>query len=169
MPHYVNYRNEFRGHYALQGRPSATRLIEQDYFALPSILADLEKFAWCQRAAKKVGSGGLLHFNGRKVFIAPNLTGQSIKIFETLDGLEAEDEAGKFYFLPDYKTKICRPLEKFVCGSWIKDNSTYYFKPIRISKWLKSENQMSRVKTANNSRSICLKNDKGCSHLAVAQ
>lgn len=49
LPDYVSYRNRIRGHYALKGKPSVTRLSEQDYFALPCILDNLENFAWCER------------------------------------------------------------------------------------------------------------------------
>ena len=35
LPEYVRYRNEVRGHYALDGKPSTVRLREQDWFALP--------------------------------------------------------------------------------------------------------------------------------------
>lgn len=143
---YVDYRNGIRGHLALQGRPSATRLSEQDYFALPNILNKLENFAWCKRPSKKVGAGGSLHFNRRKVYLDAKLAGQKIKIFETLNGLEVEDETGKLYFLADYKTKICRPLEKLVCGIWIKDQSIYHFKRLRTSKRFDTNYQMLRVK-----------------------
>lgn len=143
---YVNYRNRIRGHYALKGKPSATRLSEQDYFALPKILDKLENFAWCERPSKKVGANGWLLFNRRKVCIDAKLAGQRIKIFETLNGLEAEDEMGKLYFLADYKSKICCPPEKLVCSVWIKDENTYRFKRLRTSKRLDANYQMLRVK-----------------------
>ncbi len=166
---YVNYRNQIRGHYALKGKPSATRLSEQDYFALPNILDKLENFAWCERPSIKVGANGLLHFNHRKVYIDANLAGQKIKLFETLSGLEVEDEMGKVYFLADYKTRICRPLEKLVCGSWIKDESVYHFKRLRTSKRLDTNYQMLRVKMIDDDDLHGALNDKNCSHLAVAQ
>jgi transposase InsO family protein len=157
---YVNYRNRIRGHYALKGKPSATRLSEQDYFALPNILDKLENFAWCERPSKKVGANGLLFFNRRRVYIDAKLAGQRIKIFETLDGLEVKDETGKLYFLADYKTKICCPLEKIVCGVWVKDQSVYHFKPIRQSKRMDARNQMLRVETVSNSGLHRVSSDK---------
>lgn len=164
LPEYVSYRNEVRGHFALEGKPSACRLKEQDYFALPNALNNLERFAHCERPTKRIGASGLMYFNGRRVYISPKLAGEKIKIFETLDGLEAEDKQGRLYFLPDYKTKICRLLERFVCGSWTKDDKTYYFKPIRVSKRLETENQMLRVQTKPNHASNC----ENRSHSAVA-
>jgi len=168
LPDYVDYRNEIRGHYALKGKASASRLKEQDFFALPHILNKMEGFAHCERAAKRVGVDGLMYFNQRKVYISPELAGQKIKIFETLDGLEAKDENGKLYFLPDYKTKICRPLWHYSDGAWQEDVSIYYFKPIRVSKRLETENQMLRVEETDGDSSICGSSDEIRSHLAVA-
>ncbi len=139
LPVYVDYRNQIRGHYALKGKPSVSRLSEQNYFALPNILDNLKNFAWCERPLKKVRADGLLVFNGRKVYIDIKLARQRIKIFETLDGLEAKDEIGKLYFLADYKTRICSPSEKLVCGSWIEDESIYHFKPICQSKRMETK------------------------------
>ena len=113
---------------------------------LTNILDKLENFAWCERPSKKVGADGWLLFNRRKVYIDAKLAGQRIKIFETLNGLEAEDEMGKLYFLADYKSKICCPPEKLVCGVWIKDENTYRFKRLRTSKRLDTNYQMLRVK-----------------------
>jgi len=59
-----------------------------------------------------------MYFNGRRVYISPGLlAGEKIKIFETLNGLEAEDGNRRLYFLPDYKTKICRPLRHYSDGA----------------------------------------------------
>ncbi len=168
LPDYIDYRNEIRGHLALKGKPSVSRLKEQDYFALPHILNKLEMFAHCQRAAKRVRADGLMYFNQRKVYISPELAGQKIKIFETLDGLEAEDENGRLYFLADYKTKICRPLWQFADEAWQEDVSIYYFKPIRISRRLEMENQMLRVEEVDNDNSNSDSSDKIRSHSAVA-
>lgn len=168
LPDYMDYRNRSRGHYALKGKPSITRLNEQDYFALPGILENLENFAWCERQSKRVGADGLLCFNQRKVYIDAKLAGQRIKIFETLNGLEAEDETGRFYFLADYKTRICRPSEKLVCGAWIKDDGIYHFKPIRQSKRMDVRNQVLRVEMTNKVNSNPDSNDENCSRLAVA-
>ena len=111
---------------------------------------------------------GLMYFNQRKVYISPELAGQKIKIFETLDGLEAEDERGRLYFLSDYKTKICRPLWHYSDGAWQEDVSIYYFKPIRVSKRLETENQRLRVEETNDDSSNCGSSDKICARSAVA-
>ena len=110
----------------------------------------------------------MLCFNRRKVYINLKLAGQRIKIFETLDGLEAEDNAGKLYFLADYKTRICRPSEKLVCGVWIKDESIYHFKRLQDSKRLDTEHQMLRVEAVSDSDLRRVSNDKNRPRLAVA-
>jgi putative transposase len=67
LPAYVEYRNQVRGHYALQGKPSSTRLQEQDFFALPSLLDRLESYAWCERGQKAVREQGRVRLYGREV------------------------------------------------------------------------------------------------------
>ena len=42
LPEYVHYRNHIRGHLALGGKPSITRLQEQDWFALLHFLGSLK-------------------------------------------------------------------------------------------------------------------------------
>ncbi len=75
-----------------------------------------------EHTTKRIRVSGLMYFNGRRVYISPGLlAGEKIKIFETLNGLEAED--GGLYFLPDYKTKICRPLRHYSDGAWQEDVS----------------------------------------------
>ena len=73
LPEYVEYRNTIRGHHALQGKPSSVRLAEQDFFALPYVLNNLEKFAWCERQPRTVGRDGLLRLYQRDIYINPKL------------------------------------------------------------------------------------------------
>ena len=167
LPEYVNYRNEIRGHLALDGKPSASRLNDQDFFALPHILANLEKFAWCRRGEKKVGPNGLMRFFQRNVYIYRKLAGQKIKIFETLDGLEAEDKNGKLYFLSDYKECTCRPFRQVNAGTWYDETRVYYFRPIRFSRRLETKNQMLRVEGIDGDTSICDSGDEIRSQSAV--
>lgn len=61
-----------------------------------------------------------MYINGRRIYISPRLlAGEKIEIFETLDWLE--DENSRFYFLSDYKIKICRPLRHYSDGAWQED------------------------------------------------
>lgn len=169
LPEYIKYRNEIRGHLALDGNPSVNRLHEQDFFALLRTLADLEKFAWCERGERRVGQNGLMRFFERNVYIFEKLAGQKINIFETLDGLEAEDANGRLHFLSDYKECICRPFWQFTAGAWKDRTRTYYFRPIRYSKRLEAENQMLRVKDVDFGSSNYGSSGETRSHSAVAQ
>jgi transposase len=65
LPEYVRYRNEVRGHYALRGKPSSTRLQEQDWFALPSVLDRLESFARYSLGSTSVELNGCIRLLGR--------------------------------------------------------------------------------------------------------
>lgn len=109
LPAYVRYRNEQRGHYALQGQPAITRVQEQHVFALPTVLAQLEGYAWCERGHKTVGPDGRVQVNGRTAKIAPRLSGQRLYLYETLDGLEAHTAEGTCYLLHNYRPDLCRP------------------------------------------------------------
>lgn len=103
LPEYMRYRNEVRGHYALSGRPSATRLQEQNWFALPSALDRLESFARRFLGTTLVGINGCFRALGRNAYIPRLRYGQRIALTETLDGLEAVTEDGRVYLLRDYR------------------------------------------------------------------
>jgi transposase InsO family protein len=129
LPAYVEYRNQVRGCYALQGKPSSTRLQEQNFYALPSVLDRLESYAWCARGHKTIGENGSMHLNSRWVYINPHLRGQQIELYETLEGLQAEDAEGKFYLLRNYRKEICPPL-----GMLREQTRAYYFQRIYHSR-----------------------------------
>jgi hypothetical protein len=109
LPAYLSYRNERRGHYALQGQPAITRVREQHFFALPTVLEQLEHYAWCERGQKTVGPDGRVKVNGRSANITPRLSGQRLDLYETLDGLEAQAADGTCYLLRNYRPELCRP------------------------------------------------------------
>ena len=57
-----------------------------------------------EHTTKRIRVSGLMYFNGRRVYISPELlAGEKIKIFETLKRLEAEN--GGLYFCPITKPK----------------------------------------------------------------
>ncbi|PYS50254.1 MAG: hypothetical protein DMF68_07785 [Acidobacteria bacterium] len=129
LPAYVEYRNQVRGHYALQGKPASTRLQEQNFYALSSVLDRLESYAWRARGHKIVGEHGSMHLNSRRVYINHHLSGQQIELYETLEGLQAEDAAGKLYLLRNYRKEICPPL------GMVRDQTrSYYFPRIYHSR-----------------------------------
>ena len=89
LPSYVQYRNEIRGHKALDGKPSITRLREQTRFALPEVLDRLESFACYEVSQTILPSDGMVRVLGRKGYVGEEFAGVEITLVETLEGLEA--------------------------------------------------------------------------------
>jgi hypothetical protein len=103
LPEYVRYRNEVRGHYALNGKPSMTRLEEQSWFALPSVLDNLEGYARHPLGSTKVDWSCCIRVLGRNGYIPKLRYGQRVSLTETLSGLEAKTEDGRVYLLRNYR------------------------------------------------------------------
>ncbi len=103
LPEYVRYRNEVRGHYALGGGASITRLQEQHWCVLPAVLDLLESFARWPLGTADVGSNCCFSVMGRNAYIPKLRYRQKVSLTETLAGLEAETEDGRVYLLRDYR------------------------------------------------------------------
>jgi hypothetical protein len=103
LPAYVRYRNEVRGHAALGGKPSTTRLQEQNWLALPSVLDRLESCARHPLGTTSVALNGCIRVLGRNGYIPKLRYRQKVSLIETLDGLEAETEDGRIYLLRHYR------------------------------------------------------------------
>lgn len=108
LPEYVRYRNHVRGHWALGGRPAITRLKEQDFFALPSVLEKLETFARAPVGLRVVRRGGYILLLGQEIYVGLQYDKQTVCLTDTLDGLEIRVPDGKVFLLPKYR-KICKP------------------------------------------------------------
>lgn len=112
LTEYVHYRNHIRGHLALGGKPSITRSREQDWFALPSLLGQLEEYA-CYRIRKRtLDEVGALRALGRTAVVDYRLRGQEITLYENLKGLLAVSDEGRCCVLRNYR--------KMYCGDWGK-------------------------------------------------
>jgi hypothetical protein len=120
LPEYVRYRNEVRGHYALDGKPSYTRLREQDWFASPSVLDCLESFARHPLGCTKVDLNCCIRVPGRNGYIPRLRYQQRVSLTETLDGLEAKTEDGRLYLLRNYRKFRQVP-------SWDRDELPFCF------------------------------------------
>jgi transposase InsO family protein len=103
MPSYVHYRNSIRGHRALGGRPSITRLQEQTGQAAASILDQLERYASYEVGRQTVKMDGSIRVLGRSAQLDVRACGQKVTIYETLRGLEAKTQEGRWYLFPDYQ------------------------------------------------------------------
>lgn len=107
LPEYVYYRNHVRGHWALGGKPAITRLREQDFFALPSVLEKLETFVRAPAGLRVVRRGGYILLLGQEVYIGARYNKKTVCLIDTLDGLEVRTPDGKVFLLPKYR-KLCK-------------------------------------------------------------
>lgn len=86
LPRYVHYRNDIRGHRALGGKASITRLEEHDRWAPPEVLERLESYAWYEVKRKVVSPTGTIPLWGRTAHVGTSLAGVEVAFIESLDG-----------------------------------------------------------------------------------
>jgi hypothetical protein len=104
LPAYIHYRNYVRGHRALGGRPSITRLREQDRIALPWVLDHLSSYASYEVARKIMPPSGSIRLFSRDAYLDAALGGSEVAFHETLEGLEARVEGQPIAILRDYRS-----------------------------------------------------------------
>jgi transposase InsO family protein len=103
LPAYVHYRNCIRGHRALGGKPSITRLQEHTEKAPAHLLTQLESYAVYELGRQPVNSDGAIRVLGRSAQLDESACGQGVTLYETLQGLEATTQEGHWYLFPDYQ------------------------------------------------------------------
>jgi transposase InsO family protein len=103
LPAYVHYRNCIRGHRALGGKPSITRLQEHTEKAPAHLLTQLESYAVYELGRQTVNSDGSIRVLGRSAQLDESACGQGVTLYETLQGLEATTQEGRWYLFPDYQ------------------------------------------------------------------
>jgi transposase InsO family protein len=101
LPAYVQYRNEVRGHRALQGRSAIMRLAEQHRMAVPWVLESLEHYARYPLMHKRVTPEGCLGLFRRQVYLDIELRGKEVTCYETVEGLEVRGTKRRVYLLRD--------------------------------------------------------------------
>jgi transposase InsO family protein len=101
LPSYVHYRNCIRGHKALRGKPSITRLQEQTEKAPAYILDQLESYAVCKVGRQRVKMDGSIRVLGRSAQLDVRACRQEVTMYETLRGLEVKTQEGRWYLLPE--------------------------------------------------------------------
>jgi transposase InsO family protein len=104
LPAYVHYRNHIRGHQALGGQPSITRLQEQHRMALPWVLDRLEEYAAVFVGSQRLSKRGYLRILARNAVFDPNWCGLEVSLYETLEGLEMRREGQPVALLRDYQS-----------------------------------------------------------------
>jgi hypothetical protein len=124
LPAYVHYCNHIRGHRALGGKPSITRLNEQDRFAPQELLDRLESFAWCEVKRKVVSRYGYIPMFGRIAYVGRAWRERELTFVETLEGLEAHAEGRCVAIMKDYWK-----YRKLQTWEWRTIPPRLYFKP----------------------------------------
>jgi hypothetical protein len=110
---YVHYRNDVRGHRALSGKPSSTRLDEHSRFAPVELLNRLENYACYEIARKIIPAIGSIRLFGRDAYVGAALASVEVTFFESLEGLEARIHGQCVAILKDYRT-----FRQMSCYEW---------------------------------------------------
>ncbi|MGB3222964.1 MAG: DDE-type integrase/transposase/recombinase [Desulforhopalus sp.] len=105
LPAYVHYRNHVRGHRALGGRPSITRLNEEhSRAASPEVLDYLESYARYEIGRRILSASGSLRMFNRDAYVDVTLAKREVVFSESLNGLEARIDNQCVAVLRDYRT-----------------------------------------------------------------
>ncbi|TKB23497.1 transposase [Desulfopila sp. IMCC35006] len=105
LPAYVHYRNYVRGHRALDGRPSITRLNEEhSRAASPEVLDHIESYARYEIGRRTLSAAGGFRMFNREVYVDAMLAEREVVFFESLEGLEARMDGQCVALLRDYRT-----------------------------------------------------------------
>jgi len=105
---YVEWRNTTKGHWALKGKPSVTRLIENKKSIVNYTKEYLESLAEAKLDERIVKSGGLVVYEKEAYWTKKGLHGQKIEIWQTLKGLEIRKEGITYDIIKDYWDKVCK-------------------------------------------------------------
>lgn len=105
LPYYMYYRNHVRGHRALGGKPSITRLLdEHSRTASPETLEVLESYAAYEIGKKTIPATASIRLFGREAFVGRELVNREVTFFESLEGLEARIDGQCIAVLREYRT-----------------------------------------------------------------
>lgn len=109
---YVEWRNNKKGHWALQGKPSITRLKENKKPKIVFTREYLESLAEVKIATRTVRKGGMVFVPKGTRFIGKQYSGQTVDLWETLQGLEIRCRGETIDIIEDYWINIktnCKP------------------------------------------------------------
>ena len=107
---YVEWRNNSKGHWALKGKPSITRLNENKKPIVAYTRGYLEGLAEAKLDGRIVKSGGLVVYKGEAYWTKKSLNGQSIEIWQTLKGLEIRKDGITYSIIDDYWEKMSKKV-----------------------------------------------------------
>jgi hypothetical protein len=105
LPAYVHHRNFVRGHRALSGKPSITRLNEEHSRATSSETLDhLECYASYETCRRVLSASGSFRMFNREACVDTRLGNRDVTFFESLEGLEARIDGQSIAVLRDYRS-----------------------------------------------------------------
>lgn len=105
---YLYWRNHKKGHFALKGKPSVTRLKENKKLERKFTGVFLERLASVMIGERFVRRGGVIFLYDRLVYTDKFLTGKKVELWETLKGLEVRHSGKVFDLIEDYWERIKR-------------------------------------------------------------
>mgnify|MGYP001618393036 CR=1 FL=1 len=103
---YLKWRNEKKGHFALKGKPSMTRLQENKKPPRRFTRKQLENLAKVKIAERIVKPLGVVYLLNKIYHVDPKLEGQKVELWETLHGLEVHKEEKIFHLITEYWKKV---------------------------------------------------------------
>lgn len=107
---YLQWRNKKKGHFALKGGISNSRLQENKKPIRKFTKRQLEELAKVKIAERVVKPLGVVYLLNKIYHVDPRLEGQKIELWETVKGLEVRKEGKIYYLIEDYwkrKSKSC--------------------------------------------------------------
>jgi hypothetical protein len=102
---YLKWRNEKKGHFALKGEPSITRLKENKKQRIKFTREQLENMAKVKIAERTVKPLGVVYLYNQIYHVNPNLEGGRVELWETLKGLEIRKGKRVYHLIEDYWDK----------------------------------------------------------------
>ena len=103
---YVEWRNTKKGHWALDGKPSVTRLEENKKPIVNYTKEALENLAETKIGERIVKHGGLVVYEKEAYWTSRDLIGQRIELWVTLKGLEMRKEGVTYDVVKDYWDRL---------------------------------------------------------------
>ena len=126
---YLNWRNTKKGHFALKGKPSITRLEENKKPTRNFTKGYLESLAKVKVGERLVRRGGGIYFHNVVIYIDKEIAGERVELWETLNGLEIRYQNRTLEIIHDYWGKIK------------KLNTTWTYTGIKVGRRTYSNNE----------------------------
>lgn len=99
---YLHWRNDKKGHFALKGRPSITRLQEDKKPVQRFTKKQLENLAKVKIAERMVKPLGVVYLLNTIYHVDQKLEGNKVELWETVKGLEVRSGGKEYHLIGDY-------------------------------------------------------------------